>query len=344
MGRFEKVIIFYFSGTGNAKMIASWFSKFALESNVDCCIIDIAEKNRIELNEVDKKTLLVFISPIHGFNYPKITLDYIRNFPKGNHQVVLMNTRAGIKIGHFILPGLTGVAFFVSSFFLKGKGYHIIGQFSFDMPSNWISLHPAFRRKSIEFIYKKNYLRVRKSFENTYSGNVKFTFDKGIIQAILLSPIALAYYIIGRYFLAKSYYASYQCINCNLCVKQCPVQAIQAINTRPYWTLKCESCMRCMNSCPKKAIETTHGLWLIAILLTLVFYTFICQNILVHIMQYMIMRFFLFNLILLVITLILYRLQHWTLKSNIAAKLISLTSLTKYKFWGRYKADKTLDI
>ena len=125
MKKIEKVIIFYFSGTGNTRMIASWFSKCALENNTYCQIFDIASKNDLYLKEIDSESLIIIISPIHGFNYPKITLDFIRSFQKGNNQVVLMNTRAGMKIGNMITPGLTGIAFFLSSFILKKKGYNI---------------------------------------------------------------------------------------------------------------------------------------------------------------------------------------------------------------------------
>lgn len=81
---------------------------------------------------------MIIISPIHGFNYPKITLDFIRRFSSGKNKIVLMNTRARMKIGSFVTPGLTGIALFLSSLLLKQKGYKIVGQIPFDLPSNWI--------------------------------------------------------------------------------------------------------------------------------------------------------------------------------------------------------------
>lgn len=336
MKRFEKVIIFYFSGTGNARMIASWFSACALENKLSCRIFNIASKENLYLKEIDSESLIVFISPIHGFNYPKITLDFIRNFPKGTNQVVLMNTRAGIKAGNMIIPGLTGIAFFLSSFILKKKGYNIVGQIPFDMPSNWLSIHPALRKDSIKFIYEKNYNRMKRHFGKLYSGKTDFTSAKDLIQDLLISPVALAYYGVGRYFFAKSYYASSKCNNCNLCIRQCPVQAISIINARPFWSLKCESCMKCMNNCPLQAIETTHGLWLIIIVLTSTACSFLFQNLLTNVSW--IIRFLVFNLILFILLLILYRVQHWILSNKSITKIISLTSLTHYKFWGRYKA------
>jgi len=337
MGKFEKAIIFYFSGTGNARMIASWFSKFAIENEVYCRIFDITSEGYIYLKEIDSDALIVFISPVHGFNYPKITLDFIRSFPKGNNSVVLMNTRAGMKVGKMVIPGLTGIAFFLSSFILKRKGYKTIGQIPFDMPSNWLSIHPALRKKAIEFIYEKNYHRVKKHFKILYSEETDFASNKDIIQDLLISPIALIYYLAGRYFLAKSYYASNKCNNCHLCIKQCPVQAIRLINARPFWSFKCESCMKCMNNCPSRAIEVAHGLWLVLIVLASTIGSFLFRD---WLPNTWIVRFLFFNLIFFILLLVLYRVQHWILNNKLIAQIISLTSLTHYKCWGRYKANQ----
>ncbi|MDD4589180.1 MAG: EFR1 family ferrodoxin [Parabacteroides sp.] len=337
MGKFEKVIIFYFSGTGNARMIASWFSKFAIENEVYCRIFDITSEGYIYLKEIDSDALIVFISPVHGFNYPKITLDFIRSFPKGNNSVVLMNTRAGMKVGKMVIPGLTGIAFFLSSSILKRKGYKTIGQIPFDMPSNWLSIHPALRKKAIEFIYEKNYHRVKKHFKILYSEETDFASNKDIIQDLLISPIALIYYLAGRYFLAKSYYASNKCNNCHLCIKQCPVQAIRLINARPFWSFKCESCMKCMNNCPSRAIEVAHGLWLVLIVLASTTGSFLFRD---WLPNTWIVRFLFFNLIFFILLLVLYRVQHWILNNKLIAQIISLTSLTHYKCWGRYKANQ----
>ena len=177
---------------------------------------------------------------------------------------------------------------------------------------------------------------MKRHFERLYSGKTDFTSAKDLIQDLLISPVALAYYVVGRYFFAKSYYASSKCNNCNLCVRQCPVQAISIINARPFWSLKCESCMKCMNNCPLQAIETTHGLWLIIIVLVSTACSFLFQDLLTN--TSWIIRFLVFNLTLFILLLVLYRVQHWILSNKFIAKIISLTSLTHYKFWGRYKA------
>ena len=85
-----------------------------------------------------------------------------------------MNTRAGMKIGRFVTPGLTGIAFMLSSLILKKKGYRIVGQIPFDMPSNWISIHPALNENTVNFIHEENYKRATKHFNRLFSGESDF--------------------------------------------------------------------------------------------------------------------------------------------------------------------------
>jgi len=326
--------IFYFSGTGNAKQIALWFSEQAIQKDMDCRLYNIAESNSAS-DLINPDDIIIIISPIHGFNFPKITMDFIRRFPKGKNRMVLMNTRGGLKIGRIVTPGLTGSAFMLSSLILRNKGYKIIGQIPFDMPSNWISIHPALREKSVNFIFEKNHERVKKHLDKLYANKTDFPARKDIVQDILILPLSIAYYFAGRYFWAKSFYSSSKCNHCNLCAKECPVEAIKIVSQRPYWTFKCVSCMKCMNSCPARAIETTHGLWIVACCVSSVF-TPLFYSLLPNTIHHWSIAFLILNVLLFGLIALIYNLQHHLLKNRIFAKIISFTSLTYYKFWGRY--------
>jgi Pyruvate/2-oxoacid:ferredoxin oxidoreductase delta subunit len=327
--------IFYFSGTGNAKQVASWFSELAIERNIDCQLFDIAKADFKSTDYINSEDFLIIIAPIHGFNFPKIALDFIRRLPNGKNRVVLMNTRGGLRIGRLVTPGLTGIAFMLSSFILRKKGYKIIGQIPFDMPSNWISIHPALSEKSVIIISGKNHERVKKHFEKLYAGKTDFPARKEIVQNILISPVSVAYYFGGKYFFAKSYYASSKCNHCNLCIKECPVNAIKTVNQRPYWTLKCQSCMKCMNICPASAIETTHGLWIVTCYVSAII-TPIITVLLPSSVHHWLVTFLIFNVFFWGLIALLYKAQHCLLKNRILAKIILFTSFTYYKFWGRY--------
>ena len=338
MHKYSKILIFYFSGTGNSKQVAMWISEFAADKTIDCKLFDISKTEIEQLEVIDSNALIIFISPVHGFNYPKITLDFIRRFPSGKNKIALMNTRAGMKIGSFITPGLTGIAFLFSSVLLKTKGYKIVGQIPIDMPSNWISIHPALNERTVKFIHQKNFDRVKKHSDKIFAGKKDFLALRDLIQDILIAPVSLGYYLLGRYVFAKTFYASYKCDNCGNCIKQCPLKAISTINDHPYWTFKCESCMKCMNSCPKRAIETAHGLFAFIIILISILSSAVITPILSFGSSNGLIGFTIINLLLIVFLFGFYYLQHFMLRKNFVGKLITFSSLTYYKFWGRYKS------
>lgn len=340
---FQKLTIFYFSGTGNSKNVAQWMSSLASKHNIECSTHSIASIERNSLKPLPIGSLIIFVSPVHGFNYPPVMLNFIARFPSGKNKVILMDTRAGMLIGNYNLPGLSGAAFLFSSLILKLKGYSIAGTKSVDLPSNWMSLHPGLNKKTVLTLHEKNKAKVIDFGEKILSGkNVYFSFYELILD-IIVAPISIAYYIVGRFVFAKTFYASGDCNNCDVCVKNCPVKAIIKIDNRPFWTFNCESCMRCMSNCPKRSIETAHGFiisyCLFASVLTGLFFHYF--NSLFFIIPDGIVRYVIESAIFLLFLAIFYRIFHYLMRFRFFERLMVFTSLTKYKFWGdRYKALK----
>src|SRR5664279_3263018 len=196
MAVFQKLIIYYFSGTGNSKNVALWLSQVATEYDIECTLTNIAQINRRDVEPPDPEALIVFVSPIHGFNYPPVMLHFIIHFPKGKNKVLLMNTRAGMLIGKFVTPGLTGVAFFLSAFILRLKGFSIKAMFPVDLPSNWISIHPGLNARTIKFLHEKNKEKVTAFARRVFSGKSDFRALHEMIQDIIASPVSLGYYFV----------------------------------------------------------------------------------------------------------------------------------------------------
>lgn len=204
------------------------------------------------------------------------------------------------------------------------------------MPSNWISIHPVLSKNAVQYLHKAIYYRVEQHADKIFSGQRDFHAKRDLVQDILISPFALAYYWIGRFAFAKSFYASADCNSCGMCIQQCPVQAIKMVNSHPFWTYKCESCMRCMNKCPQRAIETAHGLIVITGILNSAGVTFLLHEVLKSEIQSPLVRLAIQTGVFMLLLCIFYLLQHLLLKVRFLSKIISFTSLTHYNFWGRY--------
>ena len=252
----------YFSGTGNALTACRWIAQNAREQNMPVHIQAIDRFDRHAIEKPADGALLGFAYPTHGFALPWFMLKYILCSPRGHNNVFLMNTRAGMKLGNWNTPGLSGLALLLPIFILILKGYRIIGLMSLDMPSNWISIHPGLSPNAVAFIVRKCHAKVDHFSSRILKGqsSIPWYFIVFLPLDLALSPISFMYLIIGRFFLAKTFFATKKCTGCAICAEHCPVGAIRIIDDRPYWSFYCESCMRCMNICPMQAIETSHSI------------------------------------------------------------------------------------
>jgi len=179
---------------------------------------------------------------------------------KNQKDFYIVNTRAGAKVYKFFTPGISGIAILLPLIILLAKGYRIQGILPLDTPSNWISLHPGFRKKVVESMIE-HCKRITEEFASKMAKGKRVIRPSSYISLpvdLALIPISLGYLAFGRFFLAKTFYASSTCNGCGICETHCPVNAIEMRNSRPYWRFRCESCMRCMNICPKKSINTIH--------------------------------------------------------------------------------------
>ena len=339
---FERIIIFYFSGTGNALQAANWIKDYA---PIQCSLVNIADKITNEKIEISENTLVGFCYPTHGFNAPPIVLKFIKNLNKTQYQnkFFILNTRAGMKMSKIFTPGISGTAFLLPNLILQLKGYKCIGYRPLDLPSNWISVHPGLKEKVITSMFRRcknlttifisKLLKNEKSFNRLY----ELPID------ILVIPIAIIYYFYGRFILSKAFIATESCNSCSICEKECPVDAIKMIKGRPYWTFKCESCMHCINSCPSRSIETPHGYTAIVWYLT---FSIIPALILLFTNRYISSESMLLSISIkilgaalgLFIIYLSHKLLRQLMKNRFFNNVVSLSSLTKWKFWRRYKA------
>lgn len=265
--KFLSSVIFYMSGTGNSYRAATWMGETARETGVETQILPVDKGSKVKSNDIGSLALIGIVMPTHGFTAPWHVIRFVFRLPRSNgaHSFVVA-TRAGTKVGDFPFPGMEGTACYLIALILLMKGYKLLGLMGLDMPSNWMSLHWGLNRTNSDFIIERAKKKITLFMERVLVGRVTLYGIIPLIIGLLLLPISFAYLIIGRFFLAKLFFASYKCNGCAVCAKNCPVGAIKMIgsgNPRPYWRFNCESCMRCMGYCPQKAVEAGHSLGII---------------------------------------------------------------------------------
>jgi ferredoxin len=345
--KYNQLIIYYFSGTGNAKNCAYWICAEAGKLGIKADMIDISRTDVKNITPPSAGTLVGFCSPTHGFDFPGITRKFIRRFPVADGaDVFVLNTRAGVRLFKSVIPGLSGVLHYVSAIILLYKGYRITGLLPVDLPSNWISLHPAIGPAGTEIIYTKQKRKVTLFAEKILTGKTVYRALYDVLQDLIISPVTIGYLLMGRFFLSKSYFASRDCTGCMRCLKECPVSAITVVDGRMFWTAKCESCMHCMNICPEKAIETPHGFliaffYFFSIAISALSAYLVINSAAGTYLSFMnngFIRFLIISAAALPFYFMTYRIIHYLMRVPAIERVMVFTSLTRLKYWGRYKA------
>ena len=342
---YDKLILFYFTGTGNALATTNWISQVARENSIDVSIKKITPSLIVNKEEITENTLIGFCYPTHGFNAPPVVIDFCLRFPKIKNNVFLLNTRAGMKISKLFTPGLSGLAQLLPALILRLKGLSIIGYQPMDLPSNWISIHPGIRKKVVLSIFERCQRKTKQFAQKTFEGEITYKGWLSIPIDLLISPISVAYYFYGRFALSKTFIAGAKCNGCKICENECPVRAIKMKGKFPFWTNRCESCMHCMNVCPQRAIETPHLftviLWWLVFSIIPVFLTRLITKPGSFVDDHFTLFAYFFMLATgIPIIFFSYRILHYLMKFKFFNWLIINTSLTRFKFWRRYFAPK----
>jgi Pyruvate/2-oxoacid:ferredoxin oxidoreductase delta subunit len=347
MNNWESLYIYYISGTGNARASSEWIEDEAKKRGLRTFVQQIDRFENIRMPGPNDKPLIGFAFPTHGFNAAPIMLKFIAGFPAGMcREIFLLNTRAGMKLYKLFLPGLSGLALLLPAFILWLKGYICIGFRPVDLPSNWIPLHPGLKKKVIESIFIRCEKIVRNFADKIFSGKKVYRGLYSLPVDLLISPVALGYYVAGRFFLSKTFIASNKCNNCGLCVKECPTRSIILVRNRPYWKLTCESCMRCLNRCPEKAIEAAHGMAVAFLILIsavnaqILLFLVNILNIQPEVWWWKIFAEIIGLAIMVIIATVLYIMMHFAMGFKPVRYLIRFTSLTTLPFWRRYNRKK----
>ncbi len=341
----------YYSGTGNSKRISEWIVQNAIKRGMKTHISSFNTFEVSNISSFEGKTLIGFFSATHGFNMPHSMLNFLVHFKalKGS-DVFIGNTRAGMKLWKLFLPGLSGLAMYFPSLIMLFKGYSIKAMYPVDLPSNWISIHPGLRSKVINSMYERCNRLTNWFADEVLAGRPVFLKSFILLPLdMLVAPLALGYYFIGRFIIAKTFVANYNCNNCGICVEQCPTKSIIISGNQPYWKFTCESCMHCMNYCPKRAIETAHAFVFLLLFLSTAFINpFLSSKVTELVanvfsgsgLAYETLYFAVKWLMIMLVFFSGYKLLHYLMQFPLINKLITYTSLTTWKFWRRYKIPK----
>jgi ferredoxin len=324
----QNLLLYYFSGTGNALTATRWISANAEKQGIQTSVYAIESIDSIAVPELSGKTLIGICYPTHGFCAPWLVIKFFAGFPRiPNATVFFLNTRGGCRVGRVPIPGLSGIATWLPVLWFRLKGMKTAGVLPLDMPHSWTSFLPPNSQASSRILIEQCHNKVNE-FSNSILAGGSF-FSPSIWYSlpfdIVVLPISALYLFCGRFVLGKTLFASFECDTCRVCEQNCPVGAITIIRNRPYWGITCEGCQRCVNICPRKSIQSwyTRIAVIAGILLTLGVWLWPFN----YYIWLVLVSFAIFPL---------YYLFHAALGVRWINKVFTCTSLTRY--WKRYLA------
>lgn len=237
-----KILICYFSGTGNTQKVVDFYANvLSTEYGDDVTLARMEDEFNYDLNDFD---IIGIGYPVHAFNAPSIALKFCKRLPKlaAKKQAFIVNTSGEpLKLNNISSIKITAI--------LKRRNIIVDNEYHYCMPYNMIFRHGdemAYRMWTTAQLLAPLDIKKIRSGEKSH---LKRVFMGGFIAWIMRCEHW------GGRLNGKQYKVNEHCVNCNKCVNICPTHNIKMENGKMKFGGKCLMCMRCAHLCPTDAIK-----------------------------------------------------------------------------------------
>ncbi len=237
-----KVLLCYFSGTGNTKKIVDKYVDEFKKRNIDIDVWNIEKKDQ----KFDAKNydMLGIAYPIYAFNAPSIVVDFVKNIAKQDKKkklFIIKSSGEPLAINNISSNKIKNL--------LKRKNFILTNEYHYVMPYNIMFRHTdnmAFKMwDTAKKVIPVDCDEIVKNKESKLSY---------IFMGNLIAWIFRIQYWGGRYN-GKKYEVNEKCIKCKKCANCCPVNNIKIENDKFVFGDRCIMCMRCSFCCPADAFK-----------------------------------------------------------------------------------------
>jgi ferredoxin len=241
-----RMIMLYFSGTGNSKYIAELFCRYM---SAGCYSIE----EKLDFGQlITSEETIGVCYPVYGSRVPRIMREFAQK-----HIGFLKNKKIIIFCTQLIFSGDGARAF--TDLFPHGF-IEVIYAEHFFMPNNVINFFmlPLTNDRKIKKCIAKAEEKMKLVCGNLEKGIVKRRGFNIISQALGLAQGAFMPKIEKKAL--DSLVINNYCSQCRLCVGICPMHNLEYQNEKIGHKRNCTMCYRCVNRCPQKAITVFfHG-------------------------------------------------------------------------------------
>ncbi len=247
-----KLLILYYSGTGNTEFACMVARIVAERSGHEVTMKTFAKADEISLDDYDA---YCFATPLQAWQPTKNVERFIKAMPSVDGKVAFLLSSSGGQ------PSQTAP---LMTRWLNKKGIAVTGHHDLQCPDSW----PVSRRLSHKSDQKRPDVEsVRELAEFTQRMlDMQVAFLSGEQVALpryRVHPTPL--FLLSRFErlpkghpsleMGKKKIIEADCAQCGICEKDCPAGAIR-LDPYPVFSKECIACWRCINCCPEDCITT----------------------------------------------------------------------------------------
>lgn len=227
-------MIFYFTGTGNSRWVASQLASAMGDEAFD---ISFCLRSGKIPPVAGKRVGVVF--PIHSWRAPRPVMEFLSHLelPEGMYRFAVCT--CGDDAGK-AMQNLARV-------------FGVDAAWSITMPNTYV---PMFSLDTDEVASskiraaRKLIPEIARLVQDEFSG---YKVHEGCfprLKSYVLHPLFVRFVIRTRGF-----HVDEGCVSCGTCVQVCPLGNVSLMNGRPKWGEACLHCMACLHGCPAEVIQ-----------------------------------------------------------------------------------------
>ena len=237
-----KIILFYFSATGNTEKIAKLTAEALEKLGAE---VDLYNIEKSDVPDISGYAKIGIAYPIHAFNAPQIVLKFARRLPetvKEKDLFVLKTSGEPLRINDVSSLKLLGI--------LRKKGYKLKNEYHYIMPYDIIFRHTEAAAHKMLSTAKK---LINVDSRAIYGGNEEKlpNFPLGGALAFVMRVEHFGSKLNGIFYRVDKD----KCLMCLKCVKNCPATNISVKGGKIKFGGKCIMCTRCAFYCPADAVK-----------------------------------------------------------------------------------------
>lgn len=244
---FKRVLIIYFSGTGNTEYVAKKLAE-AMENNG--AQVDLVPVEKIhgsgEYPDPSKYDLVGFGYAVHSWEAPRIFFETLKAFPASKDKPAFLFKSAGDK-------ELEGGSTARPRNILKRKGYRVFHEYNYLMPANvFVGYDDRFSVVELDLTDRIT----AKNAQLILDGKTRLQRNGPLKR--LGSFLGVFEQIGSKRLGRRSFHTTDECNLCGACILKCPMQNISETNGKVKFGGNCLICFRCVYLCPKNAIKLRY--------------------------------------------------------------------------------------